>query len=78
MKINARHLMPARRAPLLSFRAAASLILAALAFSAVSAIAQDKPAAVPSPAKPPANAGPDLAKPTLYVVGYAHLDTEWR
>ena len=23
--------------------------------------------------------GPDLAKePTLYVVGYAHLDTEWR
>ncbi|MGZ8848562.1 MAG: hypothetical protein ACXW3C_19045 [Pyrinomonadaceae bacterium] len=24
-------------------------------------------------------AGPDLAKePTLYVVGYAHLDTEWR
>jgi alpha-mannosidase len=27
----------------------------------------------------PANAEPDLTKqPTLYVVGYAHLDTEWR
>ena len=30
------------------------------------------------PAKPAAHAGPDLTKPTLYVVGYAHLDTEWR
>ena len=28
---------------------------------------------------PPANsAGPDLKQPTLYVVPYAHLDTEWR
>jgi alpha-mannosidase len=31
-----------------------------------------------SPANPPADK-PDLTKqPTLYVVGYAHLDTEWR
>src|SRR5580658_36224 len=38
-------------------------------------------AAAPEPVKPAAPEGkrPDLAKdPTLYVVGYAHLDTEWR
>ncbi len=37
---------------------------------------------VPVPAAAPRDAlrlGPDVAKdPTLYVVGYAHLDTEWR
>src|SRR5258708_11528096 len=28
---------------------------------------------------PPSNPAPDLSStPTLYVVGYAHLDTEWR
>ena len=33
-------------------------------------------AAWSQPARP---AGPDLTKqPTLYVVGYAHLDTQWR
>ena len=78
MNRNARHPMPARRATLLSFRAVAISILTVIALSAVSAIGQDKPAAVPSPAKPAANGGPDLTKPTLYVVGYAHLDTEWR
>lgn len=32
-----------------------------------------------SPAPAPSTASPDLAtQPTLYVVGYAHLDTEWR
>jgi alpha-mannosidase len=38
-------------------------------------------AAAPEPAKPatPEGKRPNLAKdPTLYVVGYAHLDTEWR
>jgi alpha-mannosidase len=36
----------------------------------------DKPGAKKQPAKA---ASPNLAKePTLYVVGYAHLDTEWR
>lgn len=35
--------------------------------------------AVPSIASKPSDAAPDLAKqPTLYVVGYAHLDTQWR
>src|SRR2546428_9129169 len=30
-------------------------------------------------ARPKESAGPDLTKqPTLYVVGYAHLDTQWR
>ncbi|MBK7405082.1 MAG: chitobiase/beta-hexosaminidase C-terminal domain-containing protein [Phycisphaerales bacterium] len=32
-------------------------------------------------ATPPASGGPDsvdLTRPTLYVVGYAHLDTQWR
>lgn len=30
------------------------------------------------PAKPAVPAAPALSRPTLYVVGYAHLDTEWR
>ncbi|MBV8207094.1 MAG: alpha-mannosidase [Acidobacteria bacterium] len=46
------------------------------------ATAQAKPAAPAAPAKPAGAARaavPDLAKtPTLYVVNYAHLDTEWR
>jgi alpha-mannosidase len=40
-----------------------------------------KAGASPAPLKPPIkpDASPDLTKqPTLYVVGYAHLDTEWR
>jgi len=36
-------------------------------------------AAVAAPASPTSDAAPDLTRqPTLYVVGYAHLDTEWR
>jgi alpha-mannosidase len=50
----------------------------ALALSAIGAFGQDKPVTGQPPAKPAAHAGPDLSKPTLYVVGYAHLDTEWR
>ncbi len=40
--------------------------------------AQEKPAAGPSAVSSTAKAKADLSKPTLYVVGYAHLDTEWR
>jgi alpha-mannosidase len=54
------------------------MMTVALALSAVGAFGQGKPAAGQPPAKPAAHAGPDLSKPTLYVVGYAHLDTEWR
>jgi len=80
MNRTAHHPMPAKRATSISFRAAATLtvVAMAMALSAVSAIAQDKSAAGQLPAKPAAHAGPDLTKPTLYVVGYAHLDTEWR
>ena len=39
-------------------------------------------ASAPGPATPaggqPAAAPPDFSRPTLYVVGYAHLDTQWR
>jgi len=61
--------------------------LFALALSGLSAWAQTKPAAkaagsAASRAAVPrerASAAPDLTKqPTLYLVGYAHLDTEWR
>ena len=72
------HLIPARGRTATSFRAATSLTVLAMALSAFSAIAQDQSATVPPPAKPAAHAGPDLNRPTLYVVGYAHLDTEWR
>ena len=72
--------MPAGVARSISFGAAA--ILAAMAWavalSAVFAVAQDTPTPAQAPAKPAAHVGPDLTKPTLYVVGYAHLDTEWR
>ncbi len=80
MNRTAHHPMPATRATSISFRTAAILTLMAMAMvlSRCSAIAQDKPAAAPPVAKPAAHAGPDLTKPTLYVVGYAHLDTEWR
>ena len=63
----------------ISRRAGAFLgvIVLALTLSAAFATAQDKPAAAPA-AKQTTLAGPDVTKPTLYVVGYAHLDTEWR
>lgn len=38
--------------------------------------AQSKPAVSVAPAAP--DSQPDLAKPTLFVVAYAHLDTQWR
>jgi alpha-mannosidase len=79
------HREPAGLAASIAFRAAAifGMITLALALSAVFARAQEKlmpsqgKTAAPAP-KPAAHPGPDLTKPTLYVVGYAHLDTEWR
>jgi len=51
------------------------LLLACLVMLGAAWAQTTKPAATPA-AK---TAGPDLAKqPTLYVVGYSHLDTEWR
>jgi len=50
----------------------------AMLVSAVRAVAQDQSAAGQAPPKPAAHVAPDFTKPTLYVVGYAHLDTEWR
>ena len=50
-----------------------SCLLAAVASSilALPLLAQDAPRAAETP--------PDLSKdPTLFVVGYAHLDTQWR
>ena len=44
--------------------------------------AQAQSASAPGPATPaggqPEAAPPDFSRPTLYVVGYAHLDTQWR
>src|SRR5207248_9591299 len=63
------------------------LVCSALCFFAVSIVAGQKrrrhPASSTSKPKPsqakPTSPSPNLAKePTLYVVGYAHLDTEWR
>ncbi len=48
----------------------------AMALSTGFAWAQDKPPAATT--KPATTATPNLSRPTLYVVGYAHLDTEWR
>ena len=78
MNRTALHPILASRATSISLRAAAILIVMAMALSAFSVAAQDKSPAAPPPAKAAAHAGPDLSKPTLYVVGYAHLDTEWR
>jgi alpha-mannosidase len=49
-----------------------------MVLSAVFAAAQDPSVPVQPPAPSSARAGPDRSNPTLYVVGYAHLDTEWR
>jgi alpha-mannosidase len=76
MNKTAHHPMPERQASTITFRAAIILTIMALALSALSVIAQEKPAATQPMAKPAP--GPDVTKPTLYVVGYAHLDTEWR
>ena len=72
MNMSAQHsrLKTCRR--LASFSSATILAAMVMAFSPVFAGAQD-PAAEPAA---PESAG--LSKPTLYVVGYAHLDTQWR
>ncbi|MGH9521425.1 MAG: hypothetical protein ACRD3E_02705, partial [Terriglobales bacterium] len=57
------------------------LLCLTISFSCM--VAAQAPKAAPTkaahPAAKPARTAPDLTKqPTLYVVGYAHLDTEWR
>jgi len=68
-----------RHSALISLRAAAimTVIAMALAFSAIFASARGRATAGYPPAKAAAHSGPDVTKPTLYVVGYAHLDTQW-
>ena len=52
-------------------RSIACMVVLALSTFASRCVAQNR--------LPAGNAGePDLTKPTLFVVGYAHLDTEWR
>jgi len=56
-------------------------VLALFLFVAGGATQENPPAPQAKPASAPfiAHAAPDLTKqPTLYVVGYAHLDTQWR
>jgi alpha-mannosidase len=76
----------------LAFRSATLAVLLMLAFGSLSARAQTEPAGRSGGAKPAAasrkersreapkpSGVPNLtSRPTLYVVGYAHLDTEWR
>src|ERR1035441_1030557 len=58
---------------------ASALALALGLWSGGCAVAQHGSAAQPGAVAPPTGARLDLRKePTLYVVGYAHLDTEWR
>src|SRR5882757_536860 len=68
-------------------RISLSLLLLCLSMSSVVTQAQKKPQRPKSPRNvststseaKPTTPRPNLAKePTLYVVGYAHLDTEWR
>jgi alpha-mannosidase len=64
-------------------RAGASSIIVLLASLLTCGVVSVQSAATAQAAQPasrhPAYVAPDLAKqPTLYVVGYAHLDTEWR
>src|SRR5215471_12931590 len=61
------------------------LLLGTVSFGVFSQTPKSKPkqatskATTPAKPKPAATGQPNLAKePTLYVVGYAHLDTEWR
>lgn len=71
------HPMPAAHATSDSLIATAAFILLGLAmmFSPTSVRAQDKTA---SHGDSGSHTGAYFAKPTLYVVGYAHLDTQWR
>lgn len=58
---------------------AASAVLAPIHAQAPHAAPQAAPPAAPSLSSGAPLAAPDLTKtPTLYTVGYAHLDTEWR
>jgi alpha-mannosidase len=59
-------------------RTIAFIALLGISGSFLRADAQDKAAAPAAAEKTNSEARPDLSKPTLYVVGYAHLDTEWR
>ncbi len=55
------------------------IMAASLALGSMAIAQGEKPAAQERAASPlPASATPDLTKPTLFVVGYAHLDTQWR
>ena len=56
----------------------ASLAILATLISPLPVSAQEKAPAAQSPVKPAPQSGINLTQPTLYVVGYAHLDTEWR
>ncbi len=49
----------------------ASVLVLAVSIFAATALAQNSPPAAKAEE-------PDLTKPTLFVVGYAHLDTQWR
>jgi alpha-mannosidase len=59
-------------------RAAAGMAVAAAATLAQAQNGANAQAAKVDQAKPIDPAGIDLTKPTLFVVGYAHLDTQWR
>jgi len=59
-----------------TFRPALGLLACGLVFPPGAARAQQAP---PTPASRPASKPVDFSKePTLYVIGYSHLDTEWR
>lgn len=53
-------------------------LIAGLAFSASSFIAHAEEPALKAAASPSSQTTDLLKQPTLYVVGYAHLDTQWR
>jgi alpha-mannosidase len=52
--------------------------LTSFAAAQTGAPSDPKPAAAPAAAPAPAASAIDVSKPTLFVVGYAHLDTQWR
>ncbi len=60
-------------------RATLGLVAMAICFVQGAAAAQSKELAARPGDRASKAAGPELTKqPTLYVVGYAHLDTQWR
>ena len=85
MEMTVHHPIPATIATKVELRTPVMLAVMIFALGAGWAIAQASspapgtaPGPAATPAKPAPAAGPNLSKPTLYVVGYAHLDTEWR